>query len=133
MTNPLIEGQHTGEFLVSEANGTLSREAGTLAQRSEPYKDGTILGISGENYVALEQSTGVTTEDPDGDIVAANVKGILYGNYDASAGAVKCVVIARLAEVDLSLLVMPEGSTEDAAETAGQVIAGLALLNIRTR
>jgi hypothetical protein len=88
---PKIEGQHTGEFLVSEANGTLSREVGTLATRPERYLDGTLLKVDDGNLTAI-------TSDAD------TIVGVLYGNYDASAGPVEAVYIARLAEVKRELI-----------------------------
>lgn len=118
---PLVEGQHTGEFLVSEANGTLSREVGTLSTRAAKYLDGTILGLSGDDLIALDSGTEV--------IAAADVVGVLYGNYDASAGPVEAVYIARLAEVKDDLINIDDFETGDVDD----VRAGLTALFIRTR
>lgn len=120
------EGQHTGEFLVSEANGTRSREAGTLVTRSDLYEDGTLLMASGNNLVALAADT-----DTEGGVDPDKVVGILYGNYDASAGNVKCAYIARDAEVKDALLTYPQESTEGGEKAAS--VAGLKALGIITR
>ena len=124
--NILHEGQHTGEFLVSEANGTLSRETGALAQRPDRYLDGTILvrqsTTEGDIFVDLND-----VEEPTGGPDYSEVAGILYGNYDASGGNVEAVMISRLAEVKDANLRYPEGADKDA------IVAALEALDIRPR
>jgi hypothetical protein len=93
------EGKHQGEFLISEANGGLSRENGVLSS-GQVVEDGQVLKWSGVELVAaagtLDSSDGDSTED---------IAGISFGNYDASSagpnGAVDTPIsyIARLAEV----------------------------------
>ncbi len=117
----LTERQHTGEFLVSEANGSLSRETGTLAQRSAAYVDGTVLSKSGNLLIACEADTDGVTD----------VVGILYGYVDASGGNTECVYIDRLAEVKDELLTYPDESTAGGEKAAA--VAGLLALNIKTR
>jgi hypothetical protein len=98
------ETQHKGEFLVSEAPGTLSREEGILSS-GQVVIDGQVLKWSGTELIAaagtLDSSDGDNTED---------IAGIAYGAIDASSagpgGAVDTpiVYIARLAEVKLDLV-----------------------------
>lgn len=101
------ELQHMGEFLVSEGEGTISREKATLAA-GNVLKDGMVVALSSGKLVP---SHGASGED---------VVGISYGNYDATAADLPDVpYIARLAEVDQSLVV--------AAEASGAVVAWAAL------
>lgn len=102
------ETQHKGEFLLSEAPGTLSREAGILSS-GENVKDGQVLKWSGVELVAAVgtvNSAGENTED---------IAGIAYGAVNASStgpgGAVDTpiVYIARLAEVKLANLTLYTG------------------------
>lgn len=84
----LTEGQHTGEFLLSEGSGTISREVGTLLD-GEVLVDGAVVALNGAGK--LIAATGASGED---------VVGISLGAH-APDGADKPNVpyIARLAEV----------------------------------
>jgi hypothetical protein len=99
------EGQHKGEFLVSEANGTLSREVGTLSS-GQVVTDGQVLKLSGGELQASVGNAG-----------AEVLVGIVLGNHDASAADKPNVpYIARLAEVDASLVTVDATDPEpDAA------------------
>ena len=109
------EGQHAGEFIVSEGNGAISREAGTL-KSGEVVKDGTVLNSNGGKLIA---SPGSGTP-----------VGIVIGNHDASAGNKKGVpYIARLAEVNGDLLSV---HATDPHVTGG-IVTSLKTLNIVTR
>lgn len=69
----LTEGQHTGEFILSEANGTRSRDNVTVdVPANTTYEAGTVLGqLSGTgHYVPYDDAYS------DGRETAA---GILYG------------------------------------------------------
>ena len=55
----VTEGQHTGEFIVSEANGSLSRESITLAS-GQAYKAGHILGRSATATATAAAAAGNT-------------------------------------------------------------------------
>ena len=103
MNLKFTESRHPGEHIVSEANGTLSREQGVL--------------ITGQNLVAgavLGQITasGKYTElDPagaDGSEVAA---GVLYAATDATDADQDCVVNVRNCEVAADALTWPTGIT----------------------
>ena len=94
----LTEQQHAGEFLVSEGNGSISRESGTLLS-GEVVNDGQVAIVAAGK---LKAGSGASGED---------VVGIFYGAHDASAGDKKGVpYIARLAEVKEDL-VTADGAT----------------------
>lgn len=112
------EGQHQGEYLVSEGNGAISREAGTVAS-GQNLKDGDVLGGTPAALVKLTKTTG---------IVAADIVGIAYGDWDATAGAITGVpYIARLAEVDRALIYGAVGANE------AQLVAALKAVTIIPR
>lgn len=88
----LQEGKHAAEFLLSEANGSLSREEVVISSTAAAMVPGTVLGkitATGE-YVAYNNANA------DGSEVAA---AILYRAAKDSAADQKAVVIARFAEV----------------------------------
>ncbi len=88
----LNEGKHTAEFLLSEGNGSISREQIVVSSTAGALVPGTVMGkvtASGE-YVAY--SNGAS----DGSEVAA---GILYAAAADVAVDQKAVIIARHAEV----------------------------------
>jgi Bacteriophage lambda head decoration protein D len=91
MTSTFTEGQHRGEFIVSEGNGYISRDVGTLIS-GQNLKAGTVLG----QITASKKWTQLATGAMDGSEVA---KAILFDNIDASAGDLPAVLIAREAEV----------------------------------
>jgi len=102
------EGRHTGEHIVSEANGARSREQGTLEGGS--YEAGTVLAMNGSgNYVQLAPAA------VDGTEVA---KAVLYGAVDASAGPQPCTVHVRACEVQEDALTLPDGITGPQTTTA---------------
>ncbi len=88
----LNEGKHTAEFLLSEGNGSISREQVVISSAAGALVPGTVVGkvtASGE-YVAYANGAS------DGSEVAA---GILYAAVPDSASDQKGVIIARHAEV----------------------------------
>lgn len=109
----LTQGARTAEFLLSEANGQRSREAGTLAIAAEALPAGQLLGTvaaSGEyapyNPAGLDGSETVTA--------------ILYAAAPASAATQPVAVIARDAEVASAKL-----TGLDAAATADLLALGI--------
>ena len=119
MTAPVVktEVQYKGEFLVSEGNGEISREAGILSS-GEIAADGRVLKWSGTEIVVAAgtlNSAGTSDED---------IAGIAYVSYYASAdgpaGAVDTpiVFIARLAEVKAANVTYHVSGTNAAAKTA---------------
>ncbi|MCD6706839.1 MAG: head decoration protein [Thiobacillus sp.] len=93
----LTETLHAGEFIVSEANGTRSREEVTVAAAAAALPAGQVLGkITASGLYVAYSNVAV-----DGSEVAA---AILYAPLADSAADQKAAVIVRDAEVDESLL-----------------------------
>jgi hypothetical protein len=92
------ETRRPGDFVLSEANGSLSRENAVIALGT--HVPGTVLGqvTASGKYVALN------TAASDGSQTAAAV---LYGHADGTD--IPAVVYKRLAEVRADLLVWPAG------------------------
>lgn len=89
----LVEGRHVGEFLISEADGTLSREEVIVTQAGAALVSGTVMGkvTASGKYVPYSNAA------IDGSEVAA---GVLYTQLVAATGDRKqSVVIVRNAEV----------------------------------
>lgn len=86
------EGFHTGEYLVSEADGTLSREEVTVTQTGTALVSGTVMAklTATGKYVAYDD---VGT---DGSETAA---GVLYTHCAAATGDRMAVVHVRECEV----------------------------------
>lgn len=110
----LTDAPHTGEYIVSEANGFRSREEVTVDATVGAMAAGTVLVKSGENYVA---AAGV------------NAEAILYEGIAAGETA-KRTITARDSEVNLASLTFADGIAE-ADKTAA--IAALAVNGIVTR
>lgn len=116
------EGPHRGGFLVSEAEGTRSREEITV--------------LSGENLVAgavLGQITvggKFVAHDPLGSDGSEDAAGILYGPVDATDGDTKGVAIVRDAEVNEGEIVFEDDVDTDGRDAA---IADLLALGIVMR
>lgn len=105
----LTEGTHTGEFIVSEANGFRSRETITVASGND-LKACTVLGIvtASDKYAVFNQDA------VDGTEAAA---AILFADADAtSADVTDAVAMVRDCEVRSQDLVWP--SDIEAAEQA---------------
>jgi len=111
----LTEGQHTGEYILSEAEGFLSRENVTVTiPTATKLGAGLVLGklTATGKYVPYDNAGG------DGSDVAAAV---LYDNLDNSAGVAPLDVVAvvhiRDCEVRKGSLVWASGLV-DADKTA---------------
>lgn len=121
MTSPIVQTRGPGFFMVSEANGTLSRDEIIISSAAAAIlQQGTVLGkitASGKFIPCV-----VTAVDGSQDAAA-----ILWGAVDATVADAKAVGIARLAEVDKDELVF---SDADAGHIATQV-ASLLTHNIK--
>ena len=93
----LTEGKHAVEFLLSEGNGSISREEITIAAAAGALVPGTVLGkiTATGKYVAYSNAAA------DGSEVAA---GVLYAAAPDLAADQKAVAIVRQAEVMDSML-----------------------------
>lgn len=117
----LTEGRHTGEHLISEANGTRSRDVVTLIT-GQNLAPGAVLGkitVSGK-YTLLAPAA------EDGSEVAAAV---LFAAVDATAADKAAVVTARDSEVAGAALTWPAGITggEKTAATAELKALGIVI------
>jgi hypothetical protein len=93
----LNEGKHAAEFLLSEGNGTISRDEVTIAAAAGAIEPGTVLGkLANGKYVAYANGAS------DGSEVAAGIA--LYAIPDSAADQ-KAVAIRRFAEVQKDRLV----------------------------
>ncbi|MEM1113273.1 MAG: head decoration protein [Pseudomonadota bacterium] len=97
------EPRHRGEHVISEANGSLSREEGVLVT-GQNLVVGTVLGkiTASGSYTAFNQDAS------DGSQVAA---GVLYGAVDASTEDKPCVVHVRSCELMAQALTWPADIT----------------------
>jgi hypothetical protein len=92
----LTEGRHAGEFIVSEANGSRSREHITVVS-GQTLAAGDVVGkITATSKYAIYNNAAA-----DGSETAA---GVLYAAVDASTADVAGVLVARDAEVNASEL-----------------------------
>lgn len=97
MATTFTEGKHTAEFLLSEANGYLSREQIVIDSSAPALQPGTVLGkMASGRYKAYSNANSA------GDADAA--AGILYAYVADSTGNQNAVMIARSAEVSASML-----------------------------
>jgi hypothetical protein len=113
------EGQHAGEFLVSEGNGSISREVGTL-KSGEKLADGTVLELVGGKLEAAEGT--VNTAGASDEVIV----GVLFGAHDASSTGPKGAgdmagvpYIARYAEVNPALLSLSSTAVKNALKALG--------------
>jgi hypothetical protein len=109
----LTEGKHTAEFILSEGNGSISREEVTIAAAAGALAAGTVVGkiTASGKYVAYSNAAA------DGSEVAA---GVLYRAVPDAAADQGAVIIARSAEV-----VGAELTGLDAAGTADLAALGI--------
>ncbi len=118
MTEPV----HTGEFIVSEGNNSISRELVELSP-DLILLPGTVLGKNTATSV-------YGPLDPAADTGMQMAAGVLWDHVSTDATGGEAVIIARLAEVHQDLLVWPEGITTE-QQTTG--VEELALLDIILR
>ncbi len=97
----------TGEFLLSEAPGTLSRESVVIVASSGDLVPGTVLGV----ITASGKYAPYDDDNTDGTQTAV---GLLWAAAPDSAADQDAVIITRLAEVSSTKLVW--ASTNDATD-----------------
>jgi hypothetical protein len=116
----LQEGQHAGEFIVSEGNGAISRET-IIVLSGETLDAGAVLGkvTASGKYKVLDPAGA------DGSQVAA---AILYDAVDAATADAEGVAILRLAEVHGEELVWPDGIAAGEKTTALGELAALTII-----
>ena len=112
----LTEGQHNGEYFVSEANESRSRDAITLAVDAAMYMSGTVLKATAGVYERF---------DGTGTAVA-----ILYHDTDATEAVADAVAHTRDMEYKLPKLVFNSDATQTHIDAA---VASLATVGIIAR
>lgn len=116
------EGRRPGHFLLSEANGTRSRDVATLIAGSGSLAAGLVLG-------RITASKKLAPHDPAGNDGRETAVAVLLANVDVPAAAdIEAVVIARDAEVKAVSLGFA-AATDTAPEKAA-VLAALAAVGI---
>lgn len=116
MPSPVLtEGFHAGAFLISEANGHLSREVVTINNGG-----GTELVLQGGLVLARLTADGsYLPYDNVGSDGSETARAILFNPVLIPAGASrKCTIVARLAEVNASELIWAD-TVDGAGITAG--------------
>ncbi len=116
MTEPV----HTGEFIVSEGNNSISREKVELAANLT-LLPGTVLGKNTATAV-------YGSLDPAADTGLQMAAGVLWDHITTDATGGEAVIIARLAEVHQDLLVWTEGITAEQQVTATEELASLDII-----
>lgn len=117
----LTEGNHAGEFIVSEVN-PMFREAITVLS-GEVLKAGAVLGkiTASGKYVEVDPAAS------DGSQAAA---GVLFDNVDATGADKRAVALVRLSVLNAQEIVWPDAISSPNKATA---IGQLAALNIVLR
>jgi hypothetical protein len=120
VTQVLNEPLRTAEFLVSEANGSQSREVGVM-QGGVAVPAGTVLGkITATGvFVPLAPAAADGTQ---------NAAGVLYQSVAATELAVARTYIARWAEVNGNVITWPSGITGPQKTTALGQLTTLGIL-----
>lgn len=116
----LTEGPRTAGYLISEANGTRSREVVTLLAGNN-LPPGTVLG----KVTASGKYTALAPAATDGSEKAAAV---LYAGVDATAAEKPAVVTARDSEVQTTELAWPVGATAPQKTAALGQLAALGIV-----
>lgn len=122
------EGQHAGEFIVSELPSRGSRSAGILKSGLD-LSDGQLLTVDNTGDLIVLPAT-LTTE---GDL-ANEVVGILIGNWNSSATGTNADIpdvpyIDWTASVKEDLLTFPAGANPKAAAIAALKAKGIKVLD----
>jgi hypothetical protein len=115
-----VKGPGTAGFIVSEANGYLSRESVTVDGTAAALEAGTILGkvTVGGNYV--RHAAGATNG-------SENEAGILYEGIGLGETAERTIV-ARSAEVNGSELIYEIGADATQITTSDAALAALGII-----
>ena len=117
----------TACYLVSEANGTRSRDVVTLAE-GVACNPGTVLGkvTATGKYVPVDPANGTGEgETPDGSQPAVAV---LFAAVDATAGDKPAVITARDAEVETAALIWPAAITPTQKTAALSQLAAVGIV-----
>ncbi|TWA73944.1 bacteriophage lambda head decoration protein D [Azospirillum brasilense] len=104
----LTEGRHAAEFILSEGNGSVSRDAITIVSGAGKLAAGTVLGkITASGKYTASPATG-----SDGSQTAA---AILLAPVDATSADATGVAVTRFSEVNGNTLTY-DASVDDATK-----------------
>jgi len=120
-------GPGPGNYLVSEANGTRSREVVTIAEGVN-RQSGTVLGkvTATGKYVPVDPTNGTGQgETPDGSQVAVAV---LFAEVDATLADKPGVITARDAEIEAAALIWPTAITTNQKTAALGQLASVGIV-----
>lgn len=121
----LSEGKYSSEVLLSEGNGTISREVVTVVSGTGVVKVGDVLGKITSSGKYEKSAVKLSQNDPgSGDAVAVAIT-----SCDATSADAKCVVAARHAEVNSNLLSYAS-DVNDATKKAAKhtMLAGVGII-----
>ena len=117
----LTEARHAGEFIISEGNGNISRDAITIVSGSGVVKAGTVIAkITASGKYKPSTATG-----SDGGQTAIAV---LFDTVDATSADIAGVAISRNAEVNGNILSYDstvDDSTKKAAKSVQLAAVGI--------
>lgn len=120
----LTEGAYAQGFIISEGNGTISRENVTLIS-GQNLKAGAVLG----KITASGKYTAVAPAASDGSQTAV---AILLSDTDASGGDKVCSILARYAEVNRAELGFGALDAGQQTTAIGQLAAAAIGIIVRT-
>lgn len=100
MTTVYTEGKHTGEFIVSEGNGSISRENVTIAASAAALVAGTVLG----------RIRGAATSAAVGSNTGNGVMGAVTLGAGAKEGDYKLTIVEPAANAGAFVVEDPSGS-----------------------
>lgn len=118
------ESAHTGEYILSEANGHRSRENVTVVEE-QTLVAGTILGLvtASGKYTALDLGASDGSEDPTAILLA----GVTTGTGEEAVVAVH----ARDCEVNQGCLTYPDGASAGDIADVNTALAAFGII-VRT-
>lgn len=100
MTTIFTEARHAGEFIIDEAEGTRSRDNGSVAS-GQTLVAGTVVQFDGGSRLIAYTGDEFTNGEED------EAQGILIPAVDSTGGHVAAAFISRSAEVNINLLTYP--------------------------
>ena len=120
------EGRHKEEFLVSEGNGSISRDAATLAS-GQKVTDGTVLVFSAGKLQAAAGTLNSSNK------ATETFAGIVSGSWDASSTGTNADItgvpyIARYAEYNPNRVTLYSGSDSTHNTAIKAALAALGLI-----
>lgn len=121
----LTEGKNASEVLLSEGNGSWSREEVTIVNGTGVVKVGDVLGKITSSGKYEKSAVKLTQNDPgSGDAVAVAITGC-----DATSADAKCVIVARGAEVNKNQLSYASDVSDDTKKAAKHaMLAGVGII-----